>query len=102
MNEKRSATRIKVNHAVTLHVDGDAVDGVLSDLSSVGALFAMDGANQQQLDPELLGLEATFVIKPKGKPARRYRGEIIRFYMREGKTHLALRFWKPFEELTEP
>jgi hypothetical protein len=100
MNEKRTANRIKINHPVTLRVEDDPVEGVLFDLSRVGALFIVDGAEQEKLDPEVLGLEASFVIKPKGKAARRYMGEIVRFYLRDGKTHVALRFWRPFEELS--
>ena len=102
MKEKRSAGRISVNHTVTLRVDDDQITGLLSDLSKVGALFVVEGTEQEKLDPEVLGLDASFVIKPKGKPARRYRGEIVRYFIRDGKTHLALRFWKGFEELTSP
>jgi hypothetical protein len=99
MNEKRTAARIKINHPVTLRIDGDSVVGVLSDLSKAGALFVVDEADRDKLDSEVLGLDATFVIKPRGKLARRYTGEIVRFYLRDGKMHIALRFWKPFEEL---
>ena len=45
-----------------------------------------------------LGLEATFVLSST-TPTRRYTGEIIRFYYAQGTCHVALRFWKKYQEI---
>jgi hypothetical protein len=48
---------------------------------------------------EILGKDAVFLLKVKGKPAREYTGEVIRFYLKGGEKHFALRFWEPYREL---
>lgn len=102
MKEKRTAPRTPLNHPTTLRIEDDPVQGVLVDLSSTGALFVVEGEEQAKIDPGVLGLEASFVIKPKGKPLRRYTGELVRFFTRDDRSHIALRFWKGFEEIASP
>jgi hypothetical protein len=99
MKEKRTATRIQVNHPLVLHLEDDEVHGVLVDLSVSGALFIVEGAQQSKVDPDILGMDGWFIIKPRGKPARKYTGELVRFFTRDGKSYIALRFWQRYVEL---
>jgi hypothetical protein len=45
-----------------------------------------------------LGSEGVFVLATV-TPARRYTGEIIRLFFREGAAFFALRFWKGYTEV---
>ena len=40
-------------------------------------------------------------IKPKDKPARLYTGEMVRFYVRDERSYVALRFWAKFREVAD-
>lgn len=98
MTEKRTASRIPVDHPVPLTIDDEIIEGCLVNLSQVGALFAFEGDRRFDVDQSLLGLDGTFRIKPKGKKIRLYTGELVRFYIQDETSYLALRFWqKPVE-----
>jgi PilZ domain-containing protein len=101
MNNKRTAERVPIDHTVSLTVDGDPIPGRLVNLSSTGALFSFGGDERTMVDQSMLGLDGTFTIKPKGKPARLYTGELVRFYVRDGCSCVALRFWNKYKEIAE-
>ena len=60
-----------------------------------------DGDERDSDDPSVLGLDGSFTIKPKGKPTRLYTGELVRFYVRDGLSYVALRFWHKYQEKAE-
>ena len=99
MDDKRTARRVPIGHQVALVVEDEPITGTLVNLSVTGALFAFEGETREEVDPTILGLDATFTIKPKGKPARLYTGELVRFYVREERSYVALRFWNKYKEL---
>lgn len=101
MSEKRTATRVHLDHPVSLVIEDEPVAGRLVDLSTTGALFSFDGDERDSVDPSVLGLDGSFTIKPKGKPARLYTGELVRFYVRDGLSYVALRFWHKYQEKAE-
>ena len=101
MSEKRTATRVHLDYPVTLAIEDEPILGLLVDLSTTGALFSFDGEERDKVDPTVLGLDGSFTIKPKGKPARLYTGELVRFYIRDGVPHVALRFWHKYKEIAE-
>lgn len=102
VNEKRTASRIPVNHhPVPLSIEDETITGRLVNLSNAGALFAFSGDERYQVEPALLGLDGSFKIKPKGRKTRLYTGEIVRFYVHNEQSFLALRFWKRPTELDE-
>ena len=98
MEERRESARVSINHSITLEIDDQSVKATLCNLSPQGALVALDGEDHD-VDAGVLGLDATFVIKPKGRPPRKYTGELIRFYFQDNTPYVALRFWKPYVEL---
>lgn len=99
MQERRDKSRVDLNHPISLQIEDQQVRGTLCNLSLQGALVALGEENADEVDADLLGLEATFVIKPKGQTARKYTGELIRFYFQDNIPYVALRFWKPYQEL---
>jgi len=101
MNEKRTATRVHLDYPVGLTIEDESITGLLVDLSVTGALFSFGGDEQDSVDPSILGLDGSFTIKPKGKPARLYTGELVRFYIRDGVSYVALRFWHKYREIAE-
>ncbi len=101
MSEKRTATRVYLDHPVALAIEDESIPGLLVDLSTSGALFSFDGDEREKVDPSVLGLDGSFTIKPKGKPARFYTGELVRFYTRDGLSYVALRFWHKYTEKAE-
>jgi PilZ domain len=101
MNNKRTAERVPINHQVALTVEDDSITGRLVNLSKTGALFSFDGDERDMVDQSILGLDGTFTIKPKGKPARLYTGELVRFYVHDGLSWIALRFWTKYKEIAE-
>jgi hypothetical protein len=48
-----------------------------------------------------LAMEASFILA-SFSPPRLYTGEIIRLYFAEGACHVALRFWKKYQEKAAP
>ena len=101
MNDKRTAARIHLDHPVALVIDDETITGRLVNLSSTGALFSFDGDERHKVDPGILGLDGTFKIKPKGKNTRLYTGELVRFFVRDGLSFVALRFWNTYKEVSE-
>lgn len=101
MNDKRTAKRIHLDHPVALKIDDESVTGRLVNLSSTGALFAFEGEARSSVDPSVLGMDGSFRIRPKGKPMREYTGELVRFYVREQTSFVALRFWSKYREIPD-
>lgn len=101
MNNKRTAERVPIDHSVALSVEDDSITGCLVNLSTTGALFSFDGDERTMVDQSILGLDGSFKIRPKGKPARLYTGELVRFYVRDGLSYVALRFWSKYQEIAD-
>jgi hypothetical protein len=101
MNEKRTATRVHLDYPVDLVIEDEPIAGQLVDLSTTGALFSFDGDERASVDPTILGLDGTFTIKPKGKSTRRYTGELVRYYVRDGIPYVALRFLQKYKETAD-
>jgi hypothetical protein len=99
MEERRESSRIELNHPISLQIEDDTLNAKLCNLSVQGALVALSEADGNRIDSSYLGLDASFLIKPKGQRARRYTGELIRFYFHADIPYLALRFWKPYVEV---
>jgi hypothetical protein len=96
MIERRHADRVKIGEPVVISIEGHEVKALLEDLSEHGALFRVDADGAVSSDD--LGMEATFLLSTF-TPARRYTGEIIRLFFRDGAAFFALRFWKGFAEV---
>ena len=101
MNEKRTAPRVHLDHPVSLSIEDEQIGGRLVDLSTAGALFSFEGEARDRVDPGVLGLDGSFTIKPRGRPARLYTGELVRFFVRDGLYYVALRFWKKYTEIDD-
>jgi hypothetical protein len=97
--ERRDAKRVDINTPVTLCMEDFEVDTWMINYSKHGALFRVVPKDQDRVSTDELGKDATFVLKVKDKPDRRYTGEIIRFYRRGEDKYIALRFWDGYEEL---
>jgi hypothetical protein len=96
MIERRHADRMKIGESVVITIEEREVPAWLEDLSEHGALLRVDATGAVSSDD--LGLEGAFVLSTF-TPARRYTGEIIRLFFRDGKAYFALRFWKGYTEL---
>jgi hypothetical protein len=96
MIERRHADRMKIGEPIVLAIEGRDVPALLEDLSDHGALFRVDA--QGAVSSDDLGMEAGFVLATF-TPARRYTGEIIRLFFRDGAAFFALRFWKGYTEV---
>ncbi len=97
MIERRHADRMKIGEPVVVAIEDREVPALLEDLSEHGALFRVDVRGAVSSDD--LGLECVFTLATV-TPARRYTGEIIRLFFRDGKAYFALRFWKGYTEVT--
>ncbi|MCK4515111.1 MAG: PilZ domain-containing protein, partial [Spirochaetaceae bacterium] len=51
MSEKRTASRVHLDHPVTLVIEDESISGLLVDLSTTGALFSFDGDGREKVDP---------------------------------------------------
>jgi hypothetical protein len=71
----------------------------MENLSEHGALFKIVTTENNSVSNDDLGMDASFVLGSMS-PARKYTGEIIRLYFKDGAAHIALRFWKKYTELT--
>lgn len=96
MIERRHADRVKIGEPVVVAIEGREVPARLEDLSDHGALLRVGAEGAVSSDD--LGLEGVFVLSTV-RPARRYVGEIIRLFFRDGAAFFALRFWKGFTEV---
>ena len=104
MSDRRESPRVRLEVGCTLEIEARTVRATLVDLSEVGALFRLAPSRTDRVSDEVsdevsdddLGLEARFVLA-SFKPARRYTGEVIRRFYRDGAHYIALRFWDPFE-----
>lgn len=94
--ERRHADRVRIGEPVVIAIEGHDVPARLEDLSDHGALLRVEA--QGAISSDDLGMEATFVLATF-TPARRYTGEIIRLFFRDGAAFFALRFWKGWTEL---
>jgi hypothetical protein len=97
MIERRHAGRMKIGESIVISIEDREVPAWIEDLSEHGALFRVDVRGAVSSDD--LGLEGGFTLSTF-TPARRYTGEIIRLFFRDGKAFFALRFWKGYTELT--
>lgn len=97
MIERRHADRVKIGEPVVVAIEGREVPARLEDLSDHGALLRVEAEGAVSSDD--LGLEGVFVLSTV-RPARRYTGEIIRLFFRDGAAFFALRFWKGWTEVT--
>lgn len=93
MRERRSTRRIAVNQAVTVSMEGTALDTTLVDVSVDGALLIISAEDTGKVDDSDLGREVIFRLKIK-RQVLQYTGEVIRLFYRDDKLHLALRFWQ--------
>ena len=98
MPERREQPRIPVGEKCILVIEGRQVHAVVENLSEIGALFRILEPGPAPVTDEDLGAQASFDLTAFS-PARRYTGEIIRRYFAEGAHHIALRFWKKYQEL---
>jgi len=96
MIERRHADRMKIGQPIVIAIDDRDVPALLEDLSDHGALFRVDVRGAVSSDD--LGLEGVFSLATV-TPARRYTGEIIRLFFRDGAAFFALRFWKGYTEV---
>jgi len=96
MIERRHADRVKIGESVVIAIEDREVPAWLEDLSEQGALLRVDEKGAVSSDD--LGLEGAFVLSTL-TPARRYTGELIRLFFRDGKAFFALRFWKGYVEV---
>jgi len=97
MIERRHADRVRIGEPIVIAIEGREVPARLEDLSDHGALVKVDASGAVSSDD--LGLEGVFVLSTV-TPARRYAGEIIRLFFRDGAAFFALRFWKGWTELS--
>ena len=99
MRERRSSKRVSINRRIKIDLEGSEMYVMLVDLSLHGALFSLRGPGTTMLGKEVLGRQVSFTIKPLNRPTRKYTGEIIRYFYRNGQPLVALRFWKKYEEI---
>ena len=99
MRERRSSKRISINRRIKIDLEGTELYVMLVDLSADGALFSLGGPGTKMLSKADLGRQVSFKVKPLNRPMRKYTGEIIRFFYRNGQPLVALRFWKRYEEI---
>ncbi len=67
----------------------------MENFSEEGALFTI--LAEGGVSTADLGVDAFFILR-SASAARKYTGEVIRLYFRDGSAHIALRFWeKPAE-----
>jgi hypothetical protein len=102
VSDRRESPRERLDVGCTLTIGARAVLATLVDLSEVGALFRLAPTRGNRVSDEVsdddLGQDARFLLTTV-KPARRYTGEIIRRFYRDGAHYIALRFWDPYEEV---
>jgi hypothetical protein len=96
MIERRHADRMKIGEPIVIAIEGREVPARIEDLSEHGALFRVDARGAVSSDD--LGMEGAFTLATV-TPARRYTGEIIRLFFRDGAAFFALRFWKGYTEV---
>jgi len=96
MIERRHADRVRIGEPCVIAIEGREVPVLLEDLSEHGALFQVDARGAVSSDD--LGTEAGFLLSTF-TPARRYAGEIIRLFFRDGAAFFAVRFWKGYLEV---
>lgn len=99
MRERRQWKRHEFDYPVILQMRDCSIRARLLNLSVGGAFFRNEQDAERVLGDDYLGTHAQFVIKPKGKAARKYTGEVIRLYYRNRREHIALRFWERFKEV---
>jgi hypothetical protein len=100
MLERRDTKRVQLTTPVTLCVEDLEIRTRMINYSDDGALFQIDPVDQHGVSTDSLGKDATFVLKVKNSPDRKYSGEIIRFFFKGEEKYIALRFWEPYRELS--
>jgi hypothetical protein len=96
--ERRESPRVPLGESCLLTISARRIRVTIENLSELGCLVHVSEPSRNAVTDDDLGQEATFVLSSP-RPARRYAGEIIRRYYADGADHLALRFWKKYEEL---
>jgi hypothetical protein len=99
MNERRRSNRIPMSEPCVVAMEGREIPTMLENLSDEGALLRIDGAAGGAVSSDDLGYEGTFLVS-SFTPARRYSGEVIRLFFRDGNAFIAMRFWRPFQEVS--
>ncbi len=99
MLDRRDRQRLEIKTPVTLSVEDLNVKTQIVNFSDDGALFEIAAVDEEKVSSEDLGKEASFVLKVKSGPDRKYTGEIIRFFFKLDVKYIALRFWDRYEEL---
>ncbi len=99
MIDRRRSNRIPVNEPCLVQMEGREVPVVLENLSEEGALLRVDSAAGGAVSSDDLGYEGSFLLS-SSNPARKYSGEVIRLFFRDGQAFIAMRFWRPPQELS--
>jgi hypothetical protein len=100
MIERRETRRRDVNVPVKLSMEGMEIRARMINFSGDGALFVIDAPDAEKVSTMDLGKEASFLLRLRGRPVRKYTGELIRFFYKGEGKHVVLRFWEGFEELS--
>ncbi len=99
MVERRQSDRVLAKTPCVLLVNGREVSARMENISVHGALFTIEAGAGETVSNNDLGYDASFVLTSV-TPARKYIGEIIRLYFKDGNAHIALRFWKKYTEVS--
>ncbi len=99
MQERRDTKRIDLTASITLQVEDLEVMAQMVNYSDDGALFRIETSDHDKIATDILGKDATFVLKLKDNPGREYTGEVIRFFFKGEDKYIALRFWEPYREI---
>jgi hypothetical protein len=100
MIERRKSTRTEAQVLCSLLIEGREIEAQLENLADDGALFALRNTALGEGPSFFLGRDASFVLK-SFTPARKYTGEIIRLFFRDGSPRIALRFWQKYTTLAQ-
>jgi hypothetical protein len=98
MVERRKSTRTAAKVLCTLFVEGRQIEAQLENLAEDGALFALRSTALGEGPSFFLGRDATFTLT-SFSPPRKYTGEIIRLFFKDGSPRIALRFWQKYKTL---
>ena len=98
MIERRRSDRVPMSEPCVIAMEGREIPTLLENLSEEGALLRVDAAAGGAVSSDDLGYEGTFLVT-SFTPARRYSGEVIRLFFRDGNAFIAMRFWRPFLEV---
>jgi hypothetical protein len=95
MVERRKSSRTAARVVCTLAVEDRRIEAQLENLADDGALFTLRNTAMSEAPSFFLGRDATFVLT-SFTPPRKYTGEIIRLFFKDGAPRVALRFWQKY------